>query len=101
MAKEKVEKIFTGTTEVKDELCSNPYYSKDHLTGVTSDKLLEYLQFSQILCDFYDNEMKANTGDYSDDNTSAFNAASAKFTKYLNFQRRIFDEIERRVNVLC
>jgi hypothetical protein len=75
--------------------------TNEQLSGVSSSALLEYLQFTQILCDYYDNEMKANTGDYADDNSTAFNAASEKFTKYLNVQRRVFNEIERRVNEIC
>lgn len=73
----------------------------EQLRSVSSGALLEYLQFTQILCEYYDNEMKANTGDYADDNSTAFNAASEKFTKYLNVQRRVFSEIERRVDEIC
>lgn len=73
----------------------------EQLRSVSSGALLEYLQFTQILCEYYDNEMKANTGDYADDNSTAFNAASEKFTKYLNVQRRVFGEIERRVDEIC
>lgn len=85
----------------KTNMAQKTEKTNEQLSSVSSGALLEYFQFSQILCDYYDNEMKANTGDYADDNSTAFNAASEKFTKYLNVQRRVFNEIERRVNEIC
>ena len=56
---------------------------------------------AEMVCDFYDNEMKANTGQYDGEETLAYDAASAKFKKYLRVKEELLFEMEKRVEKLC
>ena len=74
---------------------------KTSLSEMTARELLDTMKMAEIVCDFYDNEMKANTGQYDGGETFAYDAASAKFKKYLRVKEEILFEMEKRVEKLC
>lgn len=74
---------------------------KIDIEKLSSRELLDYREFTEILYDFYDNEAKANTGDYSsEDSEAAFKAASKECLKYLGIKEKILLEIKRRTDKL-
>ena len=74
---------------------------KNSLSGLTARELLDNMKMAEMVCDFYDNEMKANTGQYDGGETFAYDAASAKFKKYLRVKEELLFEMEKRVEKLC
>ena len=70
------------------------------ISSLTVAELLEYMSAVEVVCDFYDNEAKANTGKYDGSETGLYNAATEKFNKYLSIKEKLFNEIEKRVNEL-
>lgn len=71
---------------------------KINLQQLSARELLDYREFAEILCGFYDNEMKANTGEYDTDRAEIFKAASQALAKYLALKENIFFEIKRRAD---
>ena len=74
---------------------------KNPLSGLTARELLDNMKMAEMVCDFYDNEMKANTGQYDGEETLAYDAATAKFKKYLRVKEELLFEMEKRVEKLC
>ena len=74
---------------------------KNSLSGLTARELLDNMKMAEMVCDFYDNEMKANTGHYYGEETAAYNAAAEKFKKYLRVKEELLFEMEKRVEKLC
>ena len=94
MAKAKKDETFS--TEVNLKNC------EEFLKNADDARLLAVKEMVEIVCDFYDNEVKANTGTYADDTEAAYKTAYAKFLVYLGAKNRVMDEIERRVHeYLC
>lgn len=75
--------------------------AKTEIKTLSMEQLLSHLEAVDIVCDFYDNEMKANTGQYDGEEVSAYNAANDKLLGYLKVKEKIFNEIETRVKGLC
>ena len=75
---------------------------KFNIEKLSSRELLDYREFTEILYDFYDNEAKANTGEYAgEDIETAFKAASKECLKYLGIKEKILKEIKRRTDELA
>lgn len=75
--------------------------TKIEISSLNIDELLAYLSATELVCDFYDNEMKANTGQYDGEEEEAYNAANSMFLKYHRIRESVFKEIENRVSRLC
>ena len=75
--------------------------AKIELKSLSVEQLLSHLTAVDLVCDFYDNEMKANTGQYDGEETNAYDAANNKLLGYLKIREKIFNEIEKRVNEIC
>lgn len=75
--------------------------AKTQIKSLSMEQLLSHLGAVDMVCDFYDNEMKANTGQYDGEEVSAYNAANDKLLGYMKIREKIFNEIETRVNELC
>lgn len=75
---------------------------KIDIEKLSTRELLDYREFTEILYDFYDNEAKANTGDYAnEDNEAAFKAASKECLKYLGIKEKLLKEIKKRTDELA
>lgn len=75
--------------------------AKIELKSLSVEQLLSHMAAVDVVCDFYDNEMKANTGQYDGEETKAYDAANEKLLGYLKVREKIFNEIEKRVNEIC
>ena len=75
--------------------------STNKLASIGTNQLIEYLQMIEVVCEYYDNEAKANVGNYYGDEKEAYENANFRFLKYLKLRMRILDEMERRLDVLC
>ena len=78
----------------KSSLSGKPY-------NLSARDLLDNMKMAEMVCDFYDNEMKANTGHYYGEETAAYDAAAEKFKKYLRVKEELLFEMEKRVKELC
>ncbi len=74
---------------------------ENKLANVATSQLIEYLQMIEVVCDYYDNEAKANVGNYYGDEKEAYENANSRFLKYLKLRMQILEEMERRLDVLC
>lgn len=75
--------------------------AKTQIKSLSMEQLLSHLEAVDMVCDFYDNEMKANTGQYDGEEVSAYNAANDRLLRYMKIREKIFNEIETRVDELC
>jgi hypothetical protein len=75
--------------------------AKTQIKSLSMEQLLSHLEAVDMVCDFYDNEMKANTGQYDGEEVNAYDAANGKLLGYMKIREKIFNEIETRVNELC
>jgi len=75
--------------------------NKIEIGALNIDELIAYLSATELVCDFYDNEMKANTGKYDGEEEEAYNTANSMFLKYHKIRENVFKEIENRVSKLC
>lgn len=75
--------------------------TKIHVNGLPIEDLLSYLSAVDLVCDFYDNEMKANTGQYDGEEKDAYDKANEMFLKYHRIRETVFKEIEKTVSMLC
>lgn len=71
------------------------------IKSLSLTELLEYMNAVELVCDFYDNEAKANTGKYDGTEGKLYDAANAAFNKYLSIREKIFNEVKNRVDELC
>ena len=74
---------------------------KIEIKSLNIEELLSYLSATELVCDFYDNEMKANTGQYDGEEKEAYDVANSMFLKYHRIRESVFKEIEKRVSGLC
>lgn len=87
-----------------NELTTNPYYEENqsvspiHLNAKTYREILDLLEMTNIVCDYYDNEAKANNGEYYGDEKERYSAANAKLSQFLKTKQAIFEHIENIVN---
>ena len=59
--------------------------------------LLDAYRMVEIVCGYYDNEAKANVGQYYGEEKSAYDAATAALTKYYAIKSALLNEIEDRL----
>lgn len=64
-------------------------------------ELLEYMNAANILCEHYDNEARANTGQYYGGEEETYAEAMEQFSKYFALKNKILKEIEKRVDSIC
>ena len=64
-------------------------------------ELLEYMSAVGVLCDYYDNQARANRGQYYGEEDEAYAVAMEKFNKYFALKGRILAEFEKRFDELC
>ena len=88
-----------------EELCEDPFSepgdTASAISGIHTTDLLDYMKMNEIVCDFYDNEMKANNGQYYGEEKARYDAAAAKLKKYLSLKDALLNEMERRLSRLC
>ena len=82
-------------------MAKNGETQKTKLSEMSSSELIDYMKMVNIMCDYYDNEAKANHGEYYGDEKERYTEATNKFVKYLNVKDAILSEIENRVNGIC
>ena len=75
--------------------------AKIEMKTLTVDQLLSHMAAVDVVCDFYDNEKKANTGKYDGREVDAYDAANEKLNGYLKIREKLFNELEKRVNEIC
>lgn len=98
MEKEKIEIAALPPKEIESEPMKGPSFSSlEHFFNcLTASELIDYKKLTDILYDFYDNEMKIYANDAYV--SPEYEKASHEAAKYLRVKEEIFNEIKKRID---